>query len=196
MRARSYPLLLALLALLGCVSDKTADDSGDTSSADTDTDTDADTDTDTDADTDTSTMDDTIELPASPLPITVQLAGDAAGPATFDQIVCSHPPNNQFQLTYSNSATEFTWNLRLFVREPFAGRGTYNTTVQVQLIENFSGGRYYAANSGTVDVEVVVEGFGTNGAYGTFTTGALTGDTGDVTLTPQPIAFWCDAIDD
>ncbi|MES2640191.1 MAG: hypothetical protein V4850_11930 [Myxococcota bacterium] len=186
------------LVLLGlaCVGPKASDDTGETGEADTDSDTDADTDTDTDADTDTSSMDDTIELPDSPLPLTLQLAGDAVGSVSFDTITCSHPPNNQFQLTYADSGTEFSWNLRLFVREPFVGRGTYNTTVAVQLLENFSGGRYYAASSGDVDVEIVVEGFGTNGAYGTFTTGALAGDAGNTTITPQPIPFWCDAIDD
>jgi nitrogen regulatory protein PII len=138
-------------------------------------------------------MNDTIEMPESPLPLTLGMAGDSVD---FDTIICSHPPSNQFQLTYSSSTDGYGWNVRVFVREPFVGRGTYNTTVQVQLLENFSGGRYFAASSADVAVEVVVEDFGVNGAYGTITTDALTGDAGDVTIEPQPIPFWCAAIDD
>jgi hypothetical protein len=192
MRASPLDLLLALLLCAGCTSPK-PEETGDTSSGDADTD--ADTDVE-DTDTDTDPMNDTIEMPESPLPLTLAIGGAADESTTFDTIICSHPPSNQLQLTYSDGASEFTWNLRVFVREPFVGRGTYNTTVQVQLLENFSGGRYFAASSADVAVEVVVEDFGVNGAYGTIPTDALTGDAGDVTIEPQPIPFWCAAIDD
>lgn len=184
---RVLPLLLPF-ALLACSgAEKPADDSAPERGADTDTDTEP---------RDTSPMDDTIELPASPLPLTVTLGGSASGTATFDTIVCSHPPNNQFQLTWADSSNAYTWNLRVFIREPFAGRGTYETTVQVQLLENFSGGRYYSGDASTADVSVEVEDFGVNGAYGTVSFGALTGSAGDATVTPQPVPFWCDVIDD
>jgi len=196
MRASALPLVLSLLVYAGCTSPK-VDDSGEGAGGDADTDADTDTDTEPeDTDTDTDPMNDTIELPESPLPLTLEIEGETSESTTFDTIICSHPPSNQFQLTYSDGETAYTWNLRVFVRETFVGRGTYNTTVQTQLLENFSGGRYFAASSADVPVEVVVEDFGVNGAYGTITTGALTGDAGDVTLSPQPIPFWCDAIDD
>ena len=184
--------LLVLAALLNaCAAEKSPD-----AEADADADTDTDTDTDADADTrDTSPMDDTIELPDSPLPFTLTLAGGADGTATFDTIVCSHPPNNQFQLTYTDSSNAYTWNLRVLVRETFVGRGTYETNVQVQLLENFSGGRYYAADQ-TSGVSVTVDDFGVNGAYGSTRFDALSGSAGSATVTPQPVPFWCDAIED
>lgn len=189
--------LLLLLPLVGCTS-KGSDDTSPTADADTDTDSDTDTDADSDADTDTDTDVDTgdIVLPASPLPIDITLGGSATGVAHFDQIVCSYPPNHQLQLTYSDSTNSYTWTMRAFIRETFTGAATYSTNVQVQLLENFSGGRYYASNSADgAAVSVTVDGFGNNGAYGTLTTAALTGDSGDVTLAPQPIPFWCDVID-
>jgi len=193
MRLLPFSVALGLAFALGCAGGEDEEAPTDTAEADADTDVDADTDADTDT-RDTSPMDDTIELPPTPLPITVDIRGE--GSATFDTIVCSHPPNNQLQLTYTDSSNAYAWSFRVFVRETFVGRGTYNTNVQVQLIENFSGGRYYATDSTSGSAEVVVEDFGVNGAYGTVTFSALTGDSGDAVITPQPVDFWCDAIDD
>ncbi|MSP54033.1 MAG: hypothetical protein EXR69_00250 [Myxococcales bacterium] len=186
--------LCPLLAVLGC-SGQPADDSA--APADTDADTDADSDTDTDSDTDADTDTGDIELPASPFPIILALSGDANESVRFDTVVCSHPPNNQLQLTYSDSTSASSWNLRVFVRETFSGAGTYSTTVEAQLLENVSGGRYFSASTSTgAAVALTVEGFGTNGAFGSLTTDPLTMDASEVAVSPQPIPFWCDVIAD
>ncbi len=194
-------LLFPLLSpLTGCGhTDVTlVEDTAPDADADTDADTDADSDADADSDTDTDTdngMDDTIVLPGSPLPFTLTLAGAVSETATFDTVTCVHPPNNQFQLSFTNAENTYSWYLRVYVREPFTGAGTYSTTVQVQLTENFAGGGYYAASTSEgAAVELTVDAFGTNGAYGSLTTDALSGEDGDVRVTPQPIPFWCDAI--
>ncbi len=179
-------------ALLYACAHPPADDSS--ASADTDTDTDSDTDSDSDTDTDSGIDTGAITLPTSPLPITLTLTGAASETATFDTVVCSHPPNNQLQLTWTDSANTYTWHLRVFVREPFTGDGTYSTTVETELIEDFSGGRYFSATTPDTAMALTVDGFGANGAYGSLTTGALSGDAGSVTLAPQPIPFWCDVV--
>jgi hypothetical protein len=190
---RSLLLALPVLSLAACSgdADPLPKETGAPAGTDTDTDTDAATDTH-----DSTPLDDTIALPESPLPVVVTLGGSATGTATFDTLVCSHPPNNQFQLTYTDSSNAYTWTFRVFVREQFVGRGTYDTSVQVQLLENFAGGRYFVGDQTTASARVVVDDFGTNGAYGTVSFSALTGDAGDATVSPQPVPFWCDAIDD
>lgn len=184
----------ALLAILAACAPSAEDDDDDSGRADDDS---AAADDDSAGDDDTTSVgdDDTVELPPSPLPISIDLSGAATETAYFDSIECAHPPNNQLQLTYVDSTNAYTWTLRVFVRDPFEGEGAYSGNVQVQLLENFSGGRYFSASSTAGQaVEVVVDGFGSNGAFGSFTTDPVEDGSGAVTLSPQPIPIWCDQV--
>jgi hypothetical protein len=175
---------LSIVATLACAGGKDAEDEDSSGGSDTPHD------TDTTDDTSTQAADDTgpTSLPDSPFPFTVHVGGAATEDITFDSAECYIPPNNQLQITYK-TATLYTWNLRVIVRQTFAGIGTYADNVQVQLYENFSGGRYFAG-TGSVDID----GYGTNGLYGTFTTDGMDGDAGTASIAPLPVPIWCDEI--
>ncbi len=139
-------------------------------------------------DSDSAATEGEIDLPDSPFPLELQL--DGAESLTFDGLTCNHPPNQQLQLTYHSTGS---WSLRVFVREAFTGAGTYSTDVDVQLFENFTGGRYYTGDQDS-GASVEIEAVGTNGAHGSFTVDALTSDLGEGVLSPQPVPIWCDAL--
>ena len=185
--------LLTALATLPSACGPEDDDTGDDDAADDDS---AAVDDDSAADDDTTAVadDDTVELPATTLPFDLLLSGAANETVTFDSATCaSYTGSNRLDVTWESSAT--SWNLRLFVRDDFTGEGAYTGHNWVQLLENFSGGRsFYAKTETGQAISVTIDGYGSNGVWGTFTTDPLEGSGGDVTIAPQPVAVWCDTM--
>ena len=193
--------LLALGFLVACSGKAPVDtaDTGTDGDADTDADTDADADSDADSDADTDgdtdADTDTAEMPADPSPFTLTIAGALDETLTFDAPTCSFQ-GSSYRMFWRNAAEEHVFVLVAEVIGSFTGVGTYDQTVPraIAKLQEEAGGSlaYFVTDAAAGDtLEITVEHIDDDRTWGSFTFSSLTGETGAITATPQPVPIWC-----
>jgi hypothetical protein len=179
-------LVLGLAVAMGCGDkDDDDDDDDDTGSDDTGSDT-----------------GEPDGLPASPLPMTVNVSGALSQSITFDDVDCTHPiGSSNLRIFYRGSGHVFV--LKAEILGDYTGPGTYEsglTNTRVSLQEEAGGSAtYFAADADQGDtVSVVIDGHDTEAkeAWGSFSvSGMHDNEGGTATMTPMPLPIWCPAVD-
>lgn len=138
-------------------------------------------------------------LPPDPTPFTITVAGAYSADLVFDQPTCQALDGAaNFRAFWRNAAREHVFVLVADVLGVYAGPGTYDQTmghVDVKLQEEAGGSLAYFASGEGDDVAITVDNVTDTQAWGSITVSGLQGDSGAITLTPQPIPIWCPELD-
>lgn len=136
-------------------------------------------------------------FPEDPRPLVLEVSGGYAGTLVFDEPSCTWTEGvANFRAFWRNSAGDHVFVLLAEVLGAFEGPGTYVETqgrIKVALQEEAGGmNRYFATDTSAGDtVSITVTGVDAEQAWGEFEFSSLQGDTGEVTVTPQPVPIWC-----
>lgn len=152
--------------------------------------------------TDTSTQEDTgPQYPENPSPFTITVSGVYQQTLIFDEPDCSSPTgSSNMRMFWRNKNDAHVFVLVTEVMGDFTGEGVYSSAdvrANVKLQEEAGGsGLYFGSNTDsniTIDYDFYDEE--NNFISGTATVDTLSGNDGDITISPTPYPLWCDDIE-
>ena len=152
--------------------------------------------------TDTSTQEDTgPQYPENPSPLTITVGGAYQQTLIFDEPDCSSPAgSSNMRMFWRNKSDAHVFVLVTEVMGDFTGEGVYSSAdvrANIKLQEEAGGSGLYFGSTSDSNITIEYDFYDEENNFisGNATIDTLSGNDGNITISPSTYPLWCDDIE-